>query len=104
MIDILLEVLVEMDNSDITKYCISKNPYETFEKADWNSIGACSSELRSAKYKIEQENIRDFLVKNPWYKGPNWSWETYSKYNCSKVNHLKAGRITVCSKPYYLKD
>lgn len=98
MIDILLETLMQMDNNDITKQCMKE--YNT----SWNEVASCASDLRAIKRKQKEEDLREFLKANPWYKGSNWDWELYAQYDCSKVDSLEKGRITVCARPYYLKD
>ncbi len=70
MIDVLLEIVANMDNNAITRYCLSRQPYENVQMANWREISHCAADLRYAQKTIDEDELRGFLKKYPHYKYP----------------------------------
>ena len=73
MMEFLLEVVMDMDNNAITKYCMAKYPYENAQKVDWNKVSGCASELRAIKNDLNRKELQSFLEHNPRYRFPGQS-------------------------------
>ena len=70
MIDMLLEIVADMDNNAITKYCVAQHPYANIQEANWREISGCAADLRYAKKTVDEDELRAFLKKYPHYKYP----------------------------------
>jgi len=96
---------IENDNNDQIKKCMVQFGYDydepdtkkRMDNFDWASASNCFFKYKQERKQAELEEQREFLKKNPWYKGSNFRWELRAEYNCIKDSKL--GEI--CHKPYY---
>lgn len=78
-------------------------PLEERMRFDFSkSAGCASKKIAEAQEKKDQEQ-REFLKANPWYKGSNFNWTQNVEYTCEKIYSTQLmNTITVCSKPIYI--
>ena len=81
------------DPNDYIKDCMVTTNWQ----GDYSKLSSCTSNHLATQQKQREEELRKFLAKHPWYRGPNWRWELKTEYTCSNN-----GSITLCTKPYYL--
>ena len=85
-------------------YRWTDNAEERINNFNWNNASICTNSVQRKLVDEEYTRLRDFIKENPWYKGPNWKWERYSEYNCSKVWSEEVNTtITLCQKDYYVQ-
>lgn len=94
---------IERNNNLAIKQCLELYGYtsEKFDVFPWNKASRCFTEYDVAQQKVELQATRDFLEKNPWYKGKNWNWEDRAEFTCHTEYHT--GEI-YCHRPKYIKE
>lgn len=93
-------------NNKMIKECLTAFNYDYDAPVDkrlnnfnWNKASNCVSNFNIEAQQKKVAAQREFLKKNPWFKGTNWKWQQKAEYTCVKQHHTG---YTVCSKPYYI--
>lgn len=100
--------VAENTNNTMIKECLDVYGYDKSLPVDdrlnnfnWAGASGCVSNFNVEKHKTRIAEEREFLKKNPWFKGKNWKWQQRAEYSCNKVM-TNAGWVEICHRPYYV--
>ena len=89
-----------MANNAFIKDCMTDYQSNNFDNYNCAKAAACVQKYRTHEQELEVVEIREFLKRKPWFRGPDWKWEDTAEWRCSR--QLSSGR-TICRKPYYTR-
>ena len=89
-----------MANNAFIKDCMTDYQSNNFDNYNYAKAAACVQKYRTHEQELEVVEIREFLKRKPWFRGPDWKWEDTADWRCSR--QLSSGR-TICRKPYYTR-
>ena len=92
--------MVMADNTFI-KDCMTNYQSKNFDNYNYAKAAACVQNYRTQEQEIKVAEIREFLKKKPWFRGPDWKWEQTADWRCAR--QLSSGR-TICRKPYFTRE
>ena len=92
--------IVMADNTFI-KNCMMDYQYKNFDNYNYAKAAACVQKHRTHEQEIKVAEMREFLKKKPWFRGPDWKWEQTADWRCAR--QLSSGR-TICRKPYFTRE
>ena len=92
--------IVMADNTFI-KDCMMDYQSKNFDNYNYAKAAACVQKHRTHEQEIKVAEIREFLKKKPWFRGPDWKWEQTADWRCAR--QLSSGR-TICRKPYFTRE
>ena len=92
--------MVIADNTFI-KDCMTNYQSKNFDNYNYAKAAACVQNYRTQEQEIKVAEIREFLKKKPWFRGPDWKWEQTADWRCAR--QLSSGR-TICRKPYFTRE
>lgn len=93
-------------NNEMIKQCLEAYEYkktapveERLNNFDWQSASDCVAGFNQERQKVKLAEQKEFLKKNPWYKGRNWNWEDRAEFTCHTEYHT--GNV-FCHRPKYI--
>lgn len=93
-------------NNEMIKDCLNANGYDRsadVEKRlntfDWQRGSYCVANFQNELHEKRLAEQREFLKKNPWYKGRNWNWEDKAEFTCHTEYHTG---FVYCHRPKYI--
>ena len=92
--------IVMADNAFI-KDCMMDYQSKNFDNYNYAKAAACVQKHRTHEQEIKVAEMREFLKKKPWFRGPDWKWEQTADWRCAR--QLSSGR-TICRKPYFTRE
>ena len=92
--------IVMADNTFI-KDCMTNYQSKNFDNYNYAKAAACVQNYRTQEQEIKVAEMREFLKKKPWFRGPDWKWEQTADWRCAR--QLSSGR-TICRKPYFTRE
>ena len=92
--------MVIADNTFI-KDCMTNYQSKNFDNYNYAKAAACVQNYRTQEQEIKVAEMREFLKKKPWFRGPDWKWEQTADWRCAR--QLSSGR-TICRKPYFTRE
>tara|TARA_R100000231_G_C5186152_1_gene122780 strand:- start:39 stop:365 length:327 start_codon:yes stop_codon:yes gene_type:complete len=82
------------------KSCMLDYRYKNFDTYNYAKAAACVQKYRTNEQETKVVEMREFLKKKPWFRGPDWKWEQTADWRCAR--QLSSGR-TICRKPYFTR-
>ena len=92
--------IVMADNTFI-KDCMMNYQSKNFDNYNYAKAAECVQNYRTQEQEIKVAEMREFLKKKPWFRGPDWKWEQTADWRCAR--QLSSGR-TICRKPYFTRE
>ena len=91
---------VVMADNTFIKDCMKDYKLDSFETYNYSKAAACVQKYRTQEQEIKVAEMREFLKRKPWFRGPDWKWEQTADWRCAR--QLSSGR-TICRKPYFTR-